>query len=66
MKLEGEETLEVAVPLTIISEGRTLIIDTDAERAVTCGKTLRHRRLDCTVVVTGTHFRASPRPGSVV
>ncbi len=50
------EVLEAGVSLTVISEGRTLIIDTNAERAMTCGKTLRDHRLPCTLLVTGSTF----------
>ncbi|MDD5168404.1 MAG: 4Fe-4S binding protein [Syntrophales bacterium] len=41
-----------ATSLSIISEGRTLIIDADAERAMACGKLLADRRLTCTLLVT--------------
>jgi ferredoxin len=54
VKNEDGETPEVADSLTVISEGRTLIIDTDAERAMACGKTLRNHRLPCTLLVTGS------------
>ncbi len=40
-------------PLTVISEGRTLIIDTDADRARASGQKLLKHRLSCTLLVTG-------------
>ena len=40
-------------PLTVISEGRTLIVDTDATRAAKCGEILSGEQLTCTLVVTG-------------
>lgn len=55
-KIERErheaETLDAAPPLTVISWGRTLIVDTDAERAIACGKLLRDQGLTCTLLVT--------------
>jgi len=59
------EALEEAASLTVVSEGRTLIIDTDAERAMACVKTLRDHRLPCALIVTGNALpRSSPsRPG---
>ncbi len=61
---DDAEVLEAATPLiqeseaveglTVISEGRTLIIDTDAERAMACGKTLRDHRLAYTLILTGS------------
>jgi len=54
VKNEDAEASGVAAFLTVISEGRTLIIDTDAERAMACGKTLRDHRLPCTLLVTGS------------
>jgi len=53
LKKDDAEALEAAAPLTVISEGRTLIIDTNAERAMACGKTLRDHRLLCTLLITG-------------
>jgi ferredoxin len=56
VETDDAEALEAAAPLTVISEGRTLIIDTDEERAMACGKTLRNHRLSCTLIVTGRTF----------
>jgi ferredoxin len=44
------EAIEAAPPLTVISHGRTLIIDTDAERAIVCGKLLSDHGLTCTLL----------------
>jgi Pyruvate/2-oxoacid:ferredoxin oxidoreductase delta subunit len=54
MEVERDKTdvFEVAAPLTVISRGRTLIVDADAERAIACGKLLNDRRLTCTLVIT--------------
>jgi ferredoxin len=54
--------------VTIISEGRTLIIDTDAKRATAIGRVLNEQRLSCTVLITGDSPEASAvgeyfRPG---
>jgi ferredoxin len=38
-------------PLTVISEGRTLIVDTDPVRAAKCGEILSGGRLMCTLMV---------------
>jgi ferredoxin len=46
-----EETLDAAPSLTVISRGRTLIVDTDAERAIACGKLLSDQGLICTLLV---------------
>jgi len=54
VKNDGAEALEAAAPLTVVSQGRTLIIDTDAERAMKCRKALCNHRLDCTLLITGT------------
>jgi ferredoxin len=51
------ELVEALPPLTVVSQGRTLIIDTDTQRAIACGKTLDNQRLTCTLVVTK---KASP------
>ena len=60
LKKDDAEALEAAVPLTVISEGRTLIIDTDPERALACAKTLHDHRLSCTLLITGgASFNAS-------
>jgi hypothetical protein len=45
---------EAAASLTVISEGRTLIVDTDAERAMSCAKTLQDLQLPCTLMLTGS------------
>ncbi len=55
-------------PLTVISSGRTLIVDTDAERATACRNILNERRLACTVLVTKSAaadpaLSRSARPG---
>ena len=42
------------LPVTIVSKGRTLIIDTDPERAVRCGERLRKQGMACTLWVTGS------------
>jgi ferredoxin len=59
MKTDDREALEAAAPLTVISEGRTLIIDTDAERAMACAKTLLDHRLSCTLIITGSTSAAT-------
>ena len=46
------DPVEALPPLTVVSQGRTLIIDTDAARAIACGAALKDQRLTCTVVVT--------------
>ncbi|HUH65646.1 MAG TPA: 4Fe-4S binding protein [Syntrophales bacterium] len=48
-------------PLTLVSEGRTLIVDTDIERAARCGEALRRGRLTCTLVLTGKMRVEGPR-----
>ncbi len=61
----GEQ--EPPEPLTVISEGRVLIIDSERERAVACGKTLEQGGLSCTLVIvkgpsqTGTVERRGRR-----
>ncbi len=45
------DAAQTAVPLTVVSKGRTLIIDMDAERALACAKMLRDRRLVCTTLL---------------
>lgn len=51
--INDEPELVVAMPpLTVVSQGRILIIDTDAERAIACGKILAEHLLTCTLVVT--------------
>ena len=54
VETDDAEALEAVAPLTVISEGRTLIIDTDAVRAMVCGKALRDHGLPCTLLVTGS------------
>jgi ferredoxin len=51
-KVEMERDGAAAVSLTVISKGRTLIIDTDVERAKACGKILSERQMACTLLVT--------------
>jgi ferredoxin len=46
------EPVEALPLLTVISEGRTLIIDTDSERAIACCKLLTDQLLTCTLLVT--------------
>jgi ferredoxin len=48
----GPESPVVMPPLTIVSFGRTLIIDTDARRAEECSARLGGQGLECTVVLT--------------
>ena len=45
------ESAEAVEFLTVISTGRTLIIDNDSERAITCGKLLSDGGLICTLLV---------------
>jgi hypothetical protein len=56
------ETPDAAPPLTVISRGRTLIVDTDAERSIACGKLLSDRGLTCTVLVTNKAASAAYSP----
>jgi ferredoxin len=55
-KIERERseaaTLDAAPPLTVISQGRTLIVDTDAERSIACGRLLSDQGLTCTLLIT--------------
>ena len=53
---EAEEFKDLP-PLTLISRGRILIVDTDVQRALTCGQHLSNEGLTCTLAVTG---KASP------
>lgn len=46
------ETFEAVPPLTVISQGRTLIIDTDTGRSLACCKRLSELGLTCTLLVT--------------
>ena len=49
-------------PLTAISRGRTLIIDTDAGRAIACGRILDAQGLICTLLVTNGAGAKAPLP----
>ncbi|MBE0556414.1 MAG: hypothetical protein IH628_04195, partial [Proteobacteria bacterium] len=49
-KSDKVESDEAPPPLTVISEGRTLIIDTDPDRAAACGERLGDRGLTCTLL----------------
>jgi len=44
---------EDAAPLTVISKGRTLIVDTDPERVADYGRRLNEQGLTCTLCVRG-------------
>ena len=59
------EAIRAAGPLTVISRGRTLIVDTEIERALACAKRLGDHRLTCTLVVTQNPSleTSSSRPG---
>jgi ferredoxin len=54
MERERDEAAppDAAPPFTVISKGRTLIVDTDAERSIACGKLLSDQGLTCTLLVT--------------
>jgi ferredoxin len=58
------EVEERAASLTVVSQGRTLIIGTDAERAESCGRILSEKRLVCTLLVTkpGAKGLSPPKP----
>ena len=56
------ETFEAAPPLTVISRGRTLIVDTDAGRSIACGKRLSEQGLTCTLLVTKKAAAADASP----
>ena len=61
----GDEVREAEpTRLTVVSEGRTLIIDTDPERAMACRKVLADRKLACTVLVTGNKSSDNSLAGS--
>jgi ferredoxin len=49
-KHEAEKP-DAAPPLTVISRGRTLIVDTDAQRSIACGRLLSDQGLTCTLLV---------------
>jgi ferredoxin len=60
---EMPEDMPTALPsLTIVSNGRTLIIDTDARRAGECSARLGAKGLECTVVLTKAGPEATPSP----
>ena len=64
VKTDDLETLEPANSLTVISEGRTLIIGTDTERAIACGKALHDHRLSCVLIVTGSKSPGASASGA--
>ncbi|MBI4768375.1 MAG: 4Fe-4S binding protein [Deltaproteobacteria bacterium] len=45
------KAIKAAGPLTVISRGRTLIVDTEIERALACAKRLGDHQMTCTLVV---------------
>lgn len=55
------EAPETPAYLTVISEGRTLIIAADADRALICGQALHDQRLPCALILTGNPL---PSPGA--
>jgi ferredoxin len=55
------DAIDEPPPLNVVSEGRTLIIDTDARRAGECSTRLGAQGLECTVVLT----KAGPEDDSV-
>jgi len=59
----GPEIPEEMPPLTVVSRGRTLIIDTDARRAEECGARLGAQGLECTLVLTKVGMKEVPAPG---
>ncbi|MEJ2689861.1 MAG: 4Fe-4S binding protein [Deltaproteobacteria bacterium] len=50
--------------LTVVSKGRTLIIDTDLARAVECGEYLRKKGMSCTLCVASGYDGAAASPWS--
>lgn len=52
VKSDEPESVDALPPLTVISQGRILIVDMDAARAIACGEILSDQRLTCTLVVT--------------
>ena len=62
VKKDESEPLEEISPLTVISEGRTLIIDTDATRAAKCGEILTEERLTCSLLVIKKTAQDAPLP----
>ncbi len=61
-KTEAPGAGEFAAPLTVISEGRTLIIDTDPGRAIACAEVLQGHRMACAVGITGNVPPGLPPP----
>jgi len=59
-KRDGPEAPEDTSPLIVISEGRTLIVDTDVVRAGKCGDILSEEQLTCTLVVTRRTAQDAP------
>ena len=49
---KDEDLPRAATPLAVISRGRTLIVDTDTERSIACGKLLSDQGLACTLLMT--------------
>jgi ferredoxin len=61
---EMPENMQKAMPsLTIVSDGRSLIIDTDARRAGECSTRLGAQGLECTVVLTKAGSEDDFAPG---
>jgi ferredoxin len=58
----GPEIPEKMPPLTIVSHGRTLIIDADARRAGECSTRLGAQGLECIVVLTKAGLEKDPVP----
>jgi ferredoxin len=54
-----QESPHDTAPLTVISRGRTLIVDADAGRATACAKCLADQGLACTLLVTKQESDAS-------
>ncbi|PKN89468.1 MAG: hypothetical protein CVU51_00070 [Deltaproteobacteria bacterium HGW-Deltaproteobacteria-1] len=48
----AEATREALPPITVVSQGRTLIVDTDIGRAIACGRRLHDQGLVCTLLIT--------------
>ena len=63
-KIEEIEPASDLSPLTVVSEGRTLIVDTDVDRAMKCREILNRGQLTCTLVLAGK--MAQDRPQFVV
>ena len=65
LKKDNLKSVEIEVPesartVAIVSRGRTLIIDTDADRLVACGKRLGNQGLDCTMLVAKNASTGAP------